>query len=340
MEWIKLDIRKASVLKKQVDLALLTLKQSILEQDHAKRIALCASFTRQIDAIEEFRATYDSDERSILFERERLRLRKALQETAAAGQHTKSPSASANAEHGYTHDIDISPDSPIKSAASASASMHTPRSPDSPSKSRLAASVLGRAGNHAHREDTPGLGQGRAGQPPKTDGTMGIALGNLSHNPTKKIYAWEKGNHNIRTSIAIENAKFSPATMPGIYVRDDTIFAGGGAGASNESKANTGTENGTDVTTGDGSRYISSTATNKSHVDLYVILTSDEINILASRLQHKKAVDIKLFKNHGASIGIQHSTPFIDQSRIQQQLLRPEQPEKWLDKSTMRPNAK
>ena len=60
MEWTKLDIRKASVLKKQVDLALLTLKQALLDGDVVKRNALITSFNTQIDNIEEFRAMYDS----------------------------------------------------------------------------------------------------------------------------------------------------------------------------------------------------------------------------------------------------------------------------------------
>ena len=69
MEWQKLDIRKASVLKKQVDLGLQALKTAISEGDNARRSSLVQSFLVQIDEIEEFRSMNDSDERSILFER-------------------------------------------------------------------------------------------------------------------------------------------------------------------------------------------------------------------------------------------------------------------------------
>jgi hypothetical protein len=44
MEWSALDIRKASVLKKQIDLALLTLKQSILEGNVVSAASDATSF--------------------------------------------------------------------------------------------------------------------------------------------------------------------------------------------------------------------------------------------------------------------------------------------------------
>ena len=84
MQWQRLDIRKASILKKQVYLGLAALKTAANEGDAQTRGALVQSFLVQIDEIEEFRSMNDSDERSILFERERLRLRKAVQEYAAA----------------------------------------------------------------------------------------------------------------------------------------------------------------------------------------------------------------------------------------------------------------
>ena len=98
MEFPALDLRKASVLKKQVDLALLKLKQAVLDGDAEKKSELVQAFQIQIDAIEEFRTANDNDERSILFERERIRLRKGVQD-AAAPAHGASNSAKSKGTH-------------------------------------------------------------------------------------------------------------------------------------------------------------------------------------------------------------------------------------------------
>jgi len=76
MEWLSLDIRKAALVKKEVDVALLALEQS----EGTRRAAVLSSFQSRIDELDEFRAANESDDRAILFERERLRLRKAVQE--------------------------------------------------------------------------------------------------------------------------------------------------------------------------------------------------------------------------------------------------------------------
>jgi hypothetical protein len=309
-------------------LALLTLKQAFLDQDTAKKNALLSSFASEVDAIEDFRAANDSDERSILFERERLRLRKAIQESSAA-QATGASSAPANPSHVFT-------------GAAQMAAFSTP-SQASGFDNRFTATKMGQSGisTPAAPARAPEVtARGAAANaslnnpsPSKNDGTMAGQYGAevLSHNPTKKIYAWEKGQTSeVRRPIIVEGAKFLPAEEVGMYIRDETIGVGrgggssaGGDGASSESKS--ANANGT------GS---------KQHIDMFIVLTADEVNILASRLQHRKASDKALFKNQGASKGVQHSTPFIDQARIQEQLLRPDHPDKWIDKTSIRPNAK
>jgi len=94
MEWCVLDIRKAGVLKKETDLALLAFEQA--KEEPSRRGQLVRAFQQRIDDIEEFRSQHDSDERSILFEKERLRLRKAVQDALKASS-AATPVASAAA---------------------------------------------------------------------------------------------------------------------------------------------------------------------------------------------------------------------------------------------------
>jgi len=279
MEWSKLDIKKASVLKKQVDLALLTLKQALLDGDVTRKNALLVSFNNRIDDIEEFRAVHDSDERSILFERERLRLRKAVQEAQG--------SASISILQGIPGD-----------------SART----ESPS-----ASAKNSSGGRSPLPKSPEFFPRNTQKEKKEVATIGSAAPSLSQDPTKKIYAWESGivNADIRSTIDIDNVTFVPAEESGVYLRSDEMVTGAG-GNNKEEK----------------------------HVDMLVVLSADEINILASRLLHSKQTDKAVFKNAYSAQGVQHSTPYVDPARIQHTLLRPEQPDKWIDKTSLRPNAK
>jgi hypothetical protein len=172
--------------------------------------------------------------------------------------------------------------------------------------------------------------------PSKNDGTMAGQYGTdmLSHNPTKKIYAWEKGQTSeVRRPIIVEGAKFLPAEKVGMYIRDETVGAGRGSGGGSRGGADDASSESKSAASGTGSKQ-------QQHIDMFVVLTADEVNILASRLQHKKASDKALFKNQGAVKGVQHSTPFVDQARVQEQLLRPDHPDRWIDKTSIRPNAK
>lgn len=81
--WTPLDIGKAPVLKKEVDLALLALHNSISEGDSARRDQILSAFQIRIDELDEFHAQYYSHEFVMLFEKERLRLRKAVQEATS-----------------------------------------------------------------------------------------------------------------------------------------------------------------------------------------------------------------------------------------------------------------
>ena len=282
MQWQKLDIRKASVLKKQVDLGLQALKAAISEGDNARRSSLVQSFLIQIDEIEEFRSMNDSDERSILFERERLRLRKAVQEnssssTAVSQSHdlnspsaTKSLASQRNTDRSYKNASDVSFHEEVESPSA------KVKGNSSPSKEPSAPANL---------------------------------------------YSWENRQVTMpkRRPIAIEGTVFAPSETEGMYVKDDESTREELAVVS-ESKTSAGTQD--------------------KYIDMYFVLTAEEVSTLASRLQHNKAHDKAIFKNVGSASGVQHSTPYVDSSRIENMLYRETHKERWTNKRDLRPNAK
>ena len=183
MEWQRLDIRKASILKKQVDLGLAALKTAINEGDAQARGALIESFLVQIDEIEEFRSMNDSDERSILFERERLRLRKAVQEfSAPASASGSTPSSS--------------------SKAFSSGGSGTKRS-TSPDKKGVSFNTLDDLAESSYQKKG------------------GIHVASGSPASPSNIYGWESEQRQLnRAPIAIDGMVFSPAEEVGVYVKD------------------------------------------------------------------------------------------------------------------------
>ena len=285
MEWQKLDIRKASVLKKQVDLGLQALKTAIGERDTARRSSLIQSFLVQIDEIEEFRSMNDSDERSILFERERLRLRKAVQENAAPVGAAASQSQSAG-------------------SLTARKSLAAQRNPDGSYKNTAGVSF------DEEGAESPTSRSQRGGSSPGKEPTA-----------PANIYAWENGNVKKpkRRPIAIEGTVFAPSETDGVYVKDDES-AQEELAAAEESKTPADTQD--------------------KYIDMYFVLTAEEVSTLASRLQHNKSHDKQIFKNAGSAAGVQHTTPYVDNARIQNMLYRETHKERWTGAGDLRPNAK
>ncbi len=290
MDWSKLDIRKASILKKEVDHILSALKESIDSGDVDRRSALLNSVAIHIDSIEEFRSLNDGDERAILFERERLRLRKAVQDYGNASTPLSGSSKKKNARGG------MNAGSPGKM---------------NPPKYSLNADAVNRSASMNSNKHESIISRTDASSPTHNLPSAG-----------KNIYSWETEDGDIpkeRRQFAIEGATFSPSSDVGVYVRDDIELDNtGGAG---EYKSNGAL---------DTSKYM----------DVYFVLNAEEVSILASRLQRKKAADTTHYKSQTSAAGVQHSTPFIDAFRIEKSLYRPEQKEKWIGAGGLRPNAR
>lgn len=183
MDWCALDIRKASILKKEVDLALLQLQQA--EGDSKRTASLMSAFSRRVDEIEEFRYQYDSDERAILFEKERLRLRKVLQDATVVPSTPAPPSAASMKKKKQQSEVD-------------GATLTGPVKHISFSKTPL-------------RKKTSGAGG---------SGNIDMSAVSSTKAPAK-IYDWEdegKASGADRGMISIDGNVFAPCREPGMYV--------------------------------------------------------------------------------------------------------------------------
>ena len=189
MEWGALDIRKASVLKKEVDLALLSLEQA--KEDVGRRTQLLKAFQLRVDELEEFRSQYDSDERSILFEKERLRLRKAVQDAT------------------YT--------------TSATPSAATPGPGSSTTGRKSGTSGGGGGGGMTGVVKRISFNKTPAARRPKSrEGSAGIVEASALPSKTPaKIYDWEdegKAGAAEPRMISVDGNVFAPCREPGMYV--------------------------------------------------------------------------------------------------------------------------
>ena len=66
MDWTKLDISRAAVLKKEVDLSMKFLKEAVFNGQDTRIQELLTSFWSQIAAIDSFCMEHHDDERSVL----------------------------------------------------------------------------------------------------------------------------------------------------------------------------------------------------------------------------------------------------------------------------------
>ena len=137
----------------------------------------------------------------------------------------------------------------------------------------------------------------------------------LGKSQANIIYAWEEGNERpSRVPLEMGGVVFLPSRANGFYSRQDTISPG-----------------------------LDTTPLPEKYVDFQIILTEEELTTLAAR---KKTAMARL--NVGAGAGgstrnqasLNISTPYVDPRRIQKELLRPNNPDKWMDQEGLRPYKK
>ena len=83
IQWATLELRKASNLRREVDEACKQFNEAVENGDSALVKELRRAFAERIDQLEDFYLKHDDDERAVLFEKQRLRLRRVLHSSAA-----------------------------------------------------------------------------------------------------------------------------------------------------------------------------------------------------------------------------------------------------------------
>lgn len=127
----------------------------------------------------------------------------------------------------------------------------------------------------------------------------------MSH--ASNIYAWEDSNERAeRVPLEVSGVVFLPSKVAGFYSRQDTLNPG-----------------------------VDTTPLPEKYVDFQIILTAEELTTLAAR--KKTATSRVGVAPRGLPApSLSSSTPYIDPRRIQKDLLRPTNPDKWMDPEGLR----
>eukprot|EP01031_Cornospumella_fuschlensis_P033707 gene33707-40780_t len=200
MEWQKLDLSKASLVKKEVDTVLARLAEIATNPGDIDRSALVSTVQNRIQELENFYLKHSDDERAILFEKERLRLRKGLQPFyGSSSKDNRSVSASETFER----------------------SVHDGGSASKP-QDKLSVSQLSRSNSRLHnsaiKSPRSTLWDAAATSGKSTPGKSTNKAGSLSPG---QIYAWEERSEKpvLRDTIELNGVTFDPSPVTGLYSR-------------------------------------------------------------------------------------------------------------------------
>mmetsp|Transcript_13604 Transcript_13604/g.22704 ORF Transcript_13604/g.22704 Transcript_13604/m.22704 type:complete len:321 (-) Transcript_13604:161-1123(-) len=316
MEWQQLNLAKASVLKREVDVALQRLGDAATDPT-IDRQSLVNSIQLQIQELESFCMVHNDDDRAILFEKERLRLRQAMQ------SHTLSTTSPRD---GRSIASGADKSSGVHSGSKGGGSTKNPRSP-------------GKSKPKSNRSENASLASsGRANKSVASVGSGSVSQRSLGGGGNA-IYDWEgTGAPAPRVAIELNGTVFVPSSINGFYNRQDSR-----------------------------SPLLDSTPLPEKHCDFQIILSEEELITLAARkkaaatLANANRTKIDMSGGSGAggmaaggvAVGggsrtgsggnsvsglmqtrphrtLHSSTPYVEPSRIQRDMLRPTNPDKWL----------
>jgi hypothetical protein len=236
--------------------------------DHETVMAMRKAFADRIDDLEDFYLKHDDDERAILFEKQRLRLRKLLHSAPdSIGPTATSPSVASPEQ-----EPDLEEDSFQQEAAPPSAPRTAPtNAPSSWTKPALHGRFSTMGGIH-HPASVPGAGTTKASHKasPRNKAASPAASMTKSQKRTQKkvtaLYDWEKDGANEDLS-AIQDQQSAYAEEDGHHL----IAAASG-------------ERGhyvADDGEGGGDTFF----------DLQIVLSDDEYKMIQSRMRQKRAED-------------------------------------------------
>mmetsp|Transcript_41866 Transcript_41866/g.111535 ORF Transcript_41866/g.111535 Transcript_41866/m.111535 type:complete len:293 (+) Transcript_41866:102-980(+) len=289
MKWMKLELRKASNLRKEVDEAIRNLSAAIQRGDYEQIEMYRAAFSERIDELEEFYLHHDDDERAVLFEKQRLRLRRALQATnqaAAAmsreGTMTASPKKEGENAPPMQNEV---PDTPVDAGAMAVEDLGTP----TPAKSALYRQTAQKSTPVPGGRSTPSKGQGSR--------SSSVSSSTKKKKKAKALYDWEKRDGDEEQGAAVME-RMPIETSYGMFVPSHNI-----AGFYEQQQA---------------------LSVSQQYVDFQVILSEADFQKLAARRRSKKKIEetIKKDSKESDSPYLFSSMPYVDPQRVERGLYR------------------
>jgi hypothetical protein len=153
--------------------------------------------------------------------------------------------------------------------------------------------------------------------------------------PTEKnIYEWEVDGRDASSKkrIFLDGSSYCPTNRAGLYVRELREMP---------------PETEVDEQTGlpvPGASYgtvvgvVGSEELPEKYIDFQIVLTADEMSTLISRKRILNRSDLQHHKSQMSSANVHITTPYIDHSRVMRDHFRPNHPEKWVSKDDIRPN--
>lgn len=197
MDWQRLDLAQVSLIKKEVDLVIQRLNDlasaSTLDPDanNAKYYLINAVQARIVE-LDNFYLSNSDDERATLFEKERLRLRKAIQPYLSIPSANRSVATEGN-------DKTVSTGSVQKSQPSVSNSQNNNNNSAPPTVKTMRSSNNSIANKSMFSQSVSKKSQTGSSQ---------------------QIYAWEdRSEKHIRQEFYVDNFAFEPSSTPGFYNR-------------------------------------------------------------------------------------------------------------------------
>jgi len=320
MEFHKLDLSKALIIKREVDIVLQKLAlynnninfstvnsinsnntsiggvTNSLNNNNNNEInknKLYNSIQIRVYELDQFCEQYYDDERIILFEKEKLRLRKALQlrstdERSVSGSNPTSLAGTSIQSRPNTIDT-LNASTATAGTSHIKNSSSQARTYQQPSNNTVLPSTVNKSIYSSNN----------------------FSLNNTSViKSTPSIYAWEDGNNiKKRENIEMNGLVYKPTRELGFYS----------------------VGNSQDLSFG-----------NDRYIDFQIILTDEELTTLAARTKASRVIIPSHITDHSKSVAtsVHTSTPYIDPKRIFRDMLRPNNPDKWLHPDGMRPYQK
>lgn len=388
MEYSKLNLAQASIVKKEVDLTLQKLNELIQTNpannnpdvgDHTIQVLnyqnykqkILNSIQNRIDELEQFYLQNSDDERAVLFEKERLKLRKILQNfynnnpnlsSAAASitprdtnslSNTKGVNDSRSIVSGVTGNKSALNQS-TTSAVNNNTSNNNNVAMNNPNVSELNESNQNGPRNLSNTSMN-NTSMNKSGSFRENNNNSQMLSSKKSPSNRSYIYAWEERTDKpSRQELIVEDIVYEPSDRAGFYKRKGHLRlreqpphphgAGGEEGQElpDELEYELIEEHDDDVDgldqlneTGSPTRSINRAGQGERFLDFQIILTHDEITALAAR-RKKERDDNKLIKSQAAATSIHSSTPYVDPRRIKLEMLRPGHPDRWVHPEGMR----